>query len=135
MSGEKGARRKGRPRAYLDVYRHFADLIDSGQLKPGDRLPRTWEIEEQHSVSHATASKAIRLLKEEGYVRSSTQGVFVHLMPHERLLHQLSEALNALEEAGQSPVLETNRNGSCIAGRSGAVCWSVRNGRWETEIF
>lgn len=136
MGGEQGTeRRKGRWNAYLEPYRQFMELIDSGQLAPGDQLPTYPEIEKRFDISHATATKVIRLLKENGYVCSSTQGVFVKWTKTDRLLQQLCDALNALEGDGQDPQLENSRDGSCIAVRSGAVCWNPHMGVWEKIAY
>lgn len=51
--------------------RIIADLrrrITSGQLRPGDRVPSTREIVQEWGVAHATASKALGLLRDEGLI-------------------------------------------------------------------
>lgn len=59
---------------YLRVVRKYRDMIDAGELKPGDHLPSVREIVATEEVAHATAAKVIALLKAEGYVTTSTGG-------------------------------------------------------------
>lgn len=136
MGGEQGVkRRKGRWNSYLEPYQQFMEMIDSGQLVPGDQLPTYPEIEARFKISHATATKVIRLLRENGYVLSSTQGVFVRWTKTDRLLQRLCDTLNALEEDGQDPQLERSRDGMCVAVREGAVCWNPRVEAWERLTY
>lgn len=136
MSGEKeSVRRKGRRNAYQDTYDEIARMIDSEELLPGDQLPTYPQLTVRYGISHATATKVIRMLKEHGYVESSTKGTFVLRSRREALLQQLADILNALEKDGQDPVFETDRNGACIVGRVGAVCWRPSTASWAAEIF
>lgn len=125
-----GDRRTGQRGVYAQVYNHYADLIDSGQLQPGDRMPTLHKVQSVWDISHVTAAKVMRLLRDDGYVRTSTQGTFVFLAKQDRLLKQLRDTLNALEEAGQDLQLEVGRNGSCILGRDGGVCWDNETETW-----
>jgi GntR family transcriptional regulator len=53
-------------------------LIDSGELKPGDRLPLTRELTERYAVTGETVRQAIIKLKSAGLVRSRQgSGVYV----------------------------------------------------------
>lgn len=58
-----------------------ADLrarIMAGILKPGEKLPSTAQLAEQHGAAPATIQNAVKILKEEGFVRSRAgSGVFV----------------------------------------------------------
>lgn len=124
-------RRKGQRGVYEQVYNHYAQLIDGGQLQPDDRLPTSHELEQEWNISHATATKVIRLLRDNDYVYTSTQGTFVLLTQHDRLLKRLQDTLNALEAARQDIQLEVGKNGSCIMGRDGGVCWNSETEMWE----
>jgi len=44
--------------------------IDEGRLKPGDRVPSIRKIEVEWQVAHATATKALAILRAEGVVES-----------------------------------------------------------------
>lgn len=134
MGGEQ-VRRKGRRNAYREVYDEIARQIDSGQLAKGDQLPTYPQMEAQYNISHATATKVVRLLKEHGYVEGSTKGTFVLMPRSEWLLQQLADVLNALEEDKQAPQLEVDHGGSWIVSRVGAVGWKPRRSAWVAEIF
>lgn len=54
---------------YQRIAREIRDLIESGQLRPGDRVPSTREITVQWDVAMATATKALATLRMEGFVR------------------------------------------------------------------
>lgn len=124
-------RRKGRRGVYKDVYRHFAQLIDNGQLEPGDRMPSSSAIADVWDISHATAAKALQLLRDERYVRTTSKGTFVASTKSQRLFETLTLALNALEEERQALQLETGEHGTCIMGRQGGVCWNALTDCWE----
>lgn len=57
---------------YADIAEHFRDLIRSGAMRPGERMPPIREIMETWGVSNATAVRAYRVLKAEGLTRAST---------------------------------------------------------------
>lgn len=54
------------------VYQQLADLlraeITSGRLGPGDRLPSSTRLEQQHGVSRETIRRALAVLRAEGLV-------------------------------------------------------------------
>ncbi|RRO14544.1 GntR family transcriptional regulator [Saccharopolyspora rhizosphaerae] len=56
---------------------HFRALIRDGKLKPGDRLPATRAIAEEHGVSEPTARAALAWLRAAGQIRTSQRGSFV----------------------------------------------------------
>lgn len=124
-------RRKGRRGVYKEIYAHYADLIDSGQLGPGDRIPSSSRISTEWDVSHATSAKVLQLLRDSGYVTTTSKGTVVSRTKIGRLLHHLSDALNALEDERQLLQLESDERGSCIMGRDGGVCWNLLTLRWE----
>lgn len=57
---------------YLRVVTKYRDMIDAGELKPGDHLPSVRDLTAAFEISHATAAKVVALLKAEGYVTTST---------------------------------------------------------------
>ncbi|MEV4975335.1 GntR family transcriptional regulator [Streptomyces scopuliridis] len=64
----------GPPRAdnrppYARIASHYRDLINSGELSPGDLLPSIKTLATEWQVSTATADRAMRLLREEKLVR------------------------------------------------------------------
>lgn len=62
---------------YLQVVKHYRNIITSGQLKAGTRLPPSRELAEELGVAYTTIAKALRQLQAEGLVQTSNQGVFV----------------------------------------------------------
>lgn len=116
---------------YLDVLRHYTDLIDTGRLRPGDRLPTLPELTELHSISHLTATKVVRMLRDGDYVYTTTRGTFVYLGKQARLFKRLRDTLNELEADGQQLQLENGDNGCCVMGRDGGVCWDAARAQWE----
>ncbi|MDG4772425.1 winged helix-turn-helix domain-containing protein [Solwaraspora sp. WMMD792] len=43
--------------------------VESGRLRPGDRLPPTDQLREQHRVATSVVRQAILMLRAEGVVR------------------------------------------------------------------
>jgi len=63
-------------------YRQIADdlrsQIDSGRIKPGQRLPSTRELMERYEVANQTVQSAMRILRGEDLVHSvAGRGIFV----------------------------------------------------------
>ncbi|MFE3206403.1 GntR family transcriptional regulator [Embleya sp. NPDC059237] len=57
---------------YAEIADHFRRLIQSGQMRPGDRMPPVREVMETWAVSTATAARAYKVLKAEGLTTAST---------------------------------------------------------------
>ena len=55
---------------YAQVAAHFRDLIESGQLAKGDKLPTIAKIAEDWGIASKTAAAAITQLKTEGLVET-----------------------------------------------------------------
>jgi GntR family transcriptional regulator len=55
---------------YADVAAHYRQLVEEGELSPGDPLPSVSEIRDQFGVSGKTVSRALQLLKQEGILAS-----------------------------------------------------------------
>lgn len=63
---------------YYQLMCYFKELIEIGDLRPGDRLPTEMELCEQHRVSRAPVRRALTDLAREGYIyRRAGQGTFV----------------------------------------------------------
>lgn len=68
------------------AYRRIADelrrVIDEYDLEPGTRLPSETQLVSRFDVARMTAREALRVLKDEGIVRSEQgRGVFVSMRP------------------------------------------------------
>jgi DNA-binding GntR family transcriptional regulator len=59
---------------YMQIVGHYRDLIRSGQLKDGDRIPSARQLVALWSVSHATAAKVLTTLRSEGLVKTVSGG-------------------------------------------------------------
>ncbi len=64
--GSTGEARRGR--AADDLFRRFAEMITSGELKDGDTLPPEREIVETYGVSRTVVREALRALANRGLV-------------------------------------------------------------------
>lgn len=63
---------------YERVASAIRDQIRSGQLKPGDQLPTTQGLIEEHGVSYGSVRTALLILKAEGLIEGRQgEGVFV----------------------------------------------------------
>ncbi|MEU4373119.1 GntR family transcriptional regulator [Pseudonocardia alni] len=90
-------------------YRQIADqlraAIDSGDLRPGDRLPSEAELTRHYSVARMTARQAIQELRSEGrVVAEHGRGVFVRLPAPVRRLAS-DRFARKHREAGQAAFL------------------------------
>ncbi|RDI49013.1 TetR/AcrR family transcriptional regulator C-terminal domain-containing protein [Nocardia mexicana] len=64
MRDAEGHARPGPP--YLRIAAELRGRIESGELRPGDRLPSTRQLIRDRGVAMATATKALSLLQREG---------------------------------------------------------------------
>ncbi|RKN50734.1 winged helix-turn-helix domain-containing protein [Micromonospora endolithica] len=57
---------------------HIREQIESGKLRPGDKLPSTMQLKDQHGVSTTVVRQAILVLQTQGWVQGvHGLGVFV----------------------------------------------------------
>jgi DNA-binding GntR family transcriptional regulator len=59
---------------YADIAAHFRRQIETGELRPGDRLPTVREVMQQFQVAQQTASRAYKVLKAAGLTTATTGG-------------------------------------------------------------
>lgn len=63
---------------YIKVAEQLRAQVQSGNLKPGDRLPSFVELRDHHQISRGTVEKVHALLERDGLiVREQGRGVFV----------------------------------------------------------
>jgi GntR family transcriptional regulator len=89
--------------AYLQVADELRDSIDSGGLKPGERLPSGRDLARRYSVAPMTVSHALDVLRGEGIVEAyQGRGVFVtdHRAPggRSRATGRQDPAINSLRK-------------------------------------
>jgi GntR family transcriptional repressor for pyruvate dehydrogenase complex len=58
------------PRVYSVVVQQVRDLIESGQLKPGDKLPTERSLAEQLGISRSSVREALSALEVLGVIQS-----------------------------------------------------------------
>lgn len=64
-----------RPRPpYVQIADHYRELISTGALRHGDRMPTVAEVADRWSCSPGTAHKALRQLRGEGLIDTTQQG-------------------------------------------------------------
>ncbi|NEC85225.1 GntR family transcriptional regulator [Streptomyces sp. SID12501] len=66
---------------YAQIAAHYAELITSGELRPGSLLPSIKNVSEEWKVSTATAEKALRKLRNDGLVRG-IHGIGTEVLDH-----------------------------------------------------
>ena len=71
---------------FLQIAAHIREQILSGELREGDTVPSSRQICEQWRVAIATASKALSVLRNEGYTRA-IPGVGTVVRTSETLRH------------------------------------------------
>jgi GntR family transcriptional regulator len=63
---------------YVRVIQSITKLIESGQLKPGDKLPTYHELADQYHVSVSTVQTALRVLRDRDLVEGQQgKGTYV----------------------------------------------------------
>lgn len=68
--------------AYQRIAAEWAEKIDRGELRHGDRLPTRPEMEERYGVSRQVIRDALTLLHQDGYLTSApAKGTFVYRLP------------------------------------------------------
>lgn len=100
--------RDSRP-IYEQVRDGFRDLIISGALRPGEKLPSVRELATSLTINPNTIQRAYRELEADGYIESVTgKGSFVSL-PHnaisarkEELTGQFMSLISDLRAVGVS---------------------------------
>jgi GntR family transcriptional regulator len=65
---------------YVQLAAILRRMIESGELAPRYPLPSKTTLKQDYGVADTTASKAVRLLKEEGLVRT-VQGLGIFVVP------------------------------------------------------
>ncbi len=86
---------------YEQIKRSLVAMIDTGILKPRDRIPPTAELCSRFGVSHITVTKALDDLAREGLVsRVQGKGTFVTNHPIERRLTNLVSLTREMARQG-----------------------------------
>jgi GntR family transcriptional regulator len=86
---------------HQQLFRTLADMISSGVVKPGERLPTEAELVDAYGVSRTTARRALDELRRQGIVeRQPGKGTFVlHPRLHATIPH-LRSITEEIEQLG-----------------------------------
>ncbi len=96
-------------KVYKVVIEQIKDMIKTGQLKKGDKLPPERELVEQLQVSRTSIREALRSLEILGLIESRQgEGNFIRKSFHQSLLEPLS-IMFMLQESSPQEVLELRR--------------------------
>lgn len=91
------------PLLYEQLRNYLLEEIQSGRLKPGDRVPSESELSTQFGVSRITSKKALETLQTDGVVvRSRGRGTFVADSP----VASSGYALDRIGLGATSPAIE-----------------------------
>lgn len=81
-------------RLYEDIVRQLTKLINSGALKPGDRLPTERALAAELNVSRTAIREALRALEVMGFIESKVgEGTFVRAITMENVISPFSSLL------------------------------------------
>ncbi len=126
---------------YRQLERHLRELIESGRLMIGERLPPSRELADHLALSRNTVNHAYRALLEDGLLRARVgQGTFVASRGGPRSAEASSEVPSArgfvwegLMSARARRRWPPDRHGG--PRRGGPVRFDFRGGRVDPELF
>ncbi len=84
---------------FQQIAAHLRDKILSGELREGDRLPSSRQLTRDWHVAIATASKALAVLRSEGYT-SVIRGVGTVVRASDTLRHSSRDRVRAVRRNG-----------------------------------
>lgn len=93
---------------YIQIAEGIREQIETGQLKPGDKLPSNRALMERYGAGTQTVQRAVRALKEAGLVESrASRGVFV--LPRRKSVERSADFTNAPKGSGIKYGAKTQR--------------------------
>jgi GntR family transcriptional regulator len=111
---------------YYQIMRRLVDLLESGQLAPGDRVPSERELTERFGVSRMTARQALAELERQGLVlRVQGKGSFVAHAKLEQPLGGLTSFSEEMLRRGLTPGARLLSAGVVPAGRKAAQALAI----------
>ena len=120
---------KSRKSIFEQIVDGFKELIVSGVLKPGDKIPSVRDLSGQLTVNPNTIQKAYRQLDQEGWIYSASGlGSFVSERPRElpdekkleELTAQIASLAKQMEYLGLAKEEVMGRIASAIEERRGS---------------
>ena len=89
---------------YYQLEEHIRELIDKGELRPGDSLPAEREYAEKYQISRMTVRQAFTKLVNEGYLyRLQGKGTFVAERKIEKALQGITSFTEDMKARGLVP--------------------------------
>ncbi|MGC4377780.1 GntR family transcriptional regulator [Fictibacillus sp. Mic-4] len=89
---------------YYQIEQSIKNLIDKGDLKPGDMIPSEREYAENYQISRMTVRQAINNLVNDGYlIRQKGKGTFVASQKIEQKLLGLTSFTEDMKARGHVP--------------------------------
>lgn len=89
---------------YYQLEELIKDLIEKGELKPGDAIPPEREYAEKYQISRMTVRQAFTQLVNDGYLhRIQGKGTFVAERKFEQPLHGLTSFTEDMKARGLKP--------------------------------
>ena len=62
---------------YLQLVEHLRGQIDSGEIRPGDRLPSYVDLRKSHGLTQPAIDRSYAILEKDGYIeRIARKGIF-----------------------------------------------------------
>jgi GntR family transcriptional regulator len=107
---------------YFSISHDIIQLIRSGKLSPGQRIPSENEIIEKYGVSNTTARKALQELNAGGWVvKIKGKGTFVHAKRVVRSVDRILSFTRNMTEAGFKPSTKVLHHGVLRKGYSAMI--------------
>ncbi|KEH86974.1 GntR family transcriptional regulator [Clostridium novyi A str. 4540] len=89
---------------YIQLYNIFKELIESGNLQSGFKLPSENELSEQYEVSRSTVRQTLSELERDGYIyKERGKGSFVSVRPFSQNLSNLYNFSDEIKKYGKIP--------------------------------
>ncbi|MCF6237466.1 MAG: GntR family transcriptional regulator [Candidatus Marinimicrobia bacterium] len=86
---------------YIQVRDILKELINTGKLRPGNRIPSENELSSAFSISRMTVRQAIQELVREGFITIRRgEGTFVSSVPHTQMLLKLEGFSSEMAKLG-----------------------------------
>lgn len=96
-------------RIHEEIVSKIKEMIKSGRLKSGDRLPTERDLAEAFKVSRPSVREALRALESQGFLKSRQgDGTYVSQKPIEMLIEPLAAVITA-EKYDQLELFEMRR--------------------------
>lgn len=92
---------------YMQIYNDLKEKIESGQLKPGEKILPEYELIKEYSVSRDTLRKALGKLELDGYIsRKAAKGTYVKHQKADYPLSRMESFSEQMRKRGAVPSSE-----------------------------